>query len=98
MGTSVVLIIGIKRIKLPEEKMRKLKQIKKDAYYLEINEIPPIEERTVEETQFIENYLDKLDVDIEYVEDIILSTSELIHIITWIMRDYDIFKGKTSIN
>jgi hypothetical protein len=92
------LIIGIKRTKTPEEKMRKLKQIKKDAYYLEINEISPIEERTVAETQFIENYLDIINVDIEYVEDIILSTKELIHIITGIIREYDIFKGKTSTN
>jgi hypothetical protein len=84
----------INKMKRALEKMRKLKKIKKDAYYLEVEAIIPMEERTVEETQFIEEYLDKIHIDIEYDEDIILSTNELISIITGIMRDYDTYRQR----
>lgn len=84
----------INKMKRAEEKMRKLKKIKKDAYYLEVDEIFPIEDRTVQETQFIEKYLDKIHIDIEYDEDIILSTNELISIITGTMRDYDTYRQR----
>jgi hypothetical protein len=80
------------------EIMRKLKKIEKDTYYLEVDDIFPIEDRTTKETRFIERCLDKIHVDLESEddEDIILSKKQLIYLITGIIREWDTFKDQNS--
>ena len=64
-------------MKITEEKARRLNKV---------DEIYPIGEFTKDEVKFIENILDKIHVDIEYTEDIILSTKGLISLITGVLR------------
>jgi hypothetical protein len=71
-------------------KLEKLKKIPKETVCLEvkIEDIIPIEELTETEARFIEDFLDKIDVDLEFDKNILLSTKELIRLITWILRNW----------
>lgn len=77
-----------------------IKRNEKDAYYLEVDEIFKIDERTVEETQFIDHFLDQIHVDLEseVIKDIILSPKQLIFLLQSIIRRWDDFKEKPSNN
>jgi hypothetical protein len=66
--------------------MEKLRKDKKDTYYLEVDKIFPVQSISLEETEFLINCLEKLLVDIEVGEDIILSTNQLMLLITARMR------------
>jgi hypothetical protein len=70
------------------EKLEKLKKIPKDTFCVEVKvvDIFPFEELTETEARFIENFLDKIDVDLEFDENVLLSTRELIRLITQVMR------------
>ena len=83
-----------------EEKVGIMKRIAKDTWYAELNveDVFPIGEFTVAEVKFLENTLDKIHVDLEYTKDIIISTKQLVHLMTGIIRDYDKFRGTTSEN
>ncbi len=83
-----------------EEKMGELKIMEKDTCYweVEVEDIFPIEEFTTEEVVFLDNILDKIHVDTEFVQEIMLSTKQLIHLLTGVIREYENFKGKSSIN
>jgi len=72
----------------------------KTYYYLEVDKIFNVEDRTIQETQFIERCLDRMFVDIESEdnEDIILTNSQLIYLLTGIVREWDTFKEKPSYN
>ena len=81
--------------------MEKLKKFGKHKtyYYLEVDKIFNVEDRTIEETQFIEHCFDnKMYVDLESDEneDIILNTRQLIFLMTGIVREWDTFKEKSS--
>jgi hypothetical protein len=83
-----------------EEKVGKMKRIEKDTWYSEVNveDIFPIDEFTAEEVKFLEPFLDKIHVDLEYRRDILISTKQLVHLLTGIIREYDNFRGTTSEN
>lgn len=76
-------------MKIAEEKTRKLKNV---------DEIFPIVNRTVEETQFVDRCLVKMKVDLEakVIEDIILSPQQLIFLLQGIIRGWDNFKEKAK--
>jgi hypothetical protein len=65
---------------------------------LEVDDIFPLGEFTVEEVKFIEKIIDQIHVDIAYDSDFILSTRGLIHLITGIIRSCDGFTGTDSKN
>lgn len=74
-----------------EEKMGKIKKLEKDTCYqeLEVEDIFPIDEFTSDEIEFIEKILDKIHIDLEYQSDLLISTKQLIHLLTGIIREYD---------
>jgi hypothetical protein len=77
-------------------KKGKVKKIEKDTVCIEVKveDVYPIEEFTVDEVKFIENILDKTDIDLEYDKDIIISTKQLLHLMTGIMREYDTYLAR----
>lgn len=64
-----------------------------DTYYLEVEDIFPIQDRTTMETQFIERCLDKMHINLEdeNQEDIILTNKQMIHLLTGVIREWDDF-------
>jgi hypothetical protein len=58
---------------------------------LEVEDIFPERERTIEETQFIEKYLDKMNVDLEAEDpaDYILSTKQLVFLLSGIIKAWN---------
>jgi hypothetical protein len=78
-----------KQNKIAEGKERKLNNV---------DEIFPIVNRTVEETQFVDRCLVKMKVDLEakVIEDIILSPQQLIFLLQGIIRGWDNFKEKAK--
>jgi hypothetical protein len=83
-----------------EEKVGGMKRIEKDTWYEEVNvdDIFPIDEFTIEEVKFLEPFLDKVHIDLEHNKEIIISTKQLIHLLTGILREYDNFRGNNSEN
>lgn len=83
-----------------EEETGKIKRLEKDICCVEVkvDDIFPIGDFAREEVKFIENILDKMQIDVEYEMDILLSTKQLIHLITGIIREYDDFKGEIPKN
>ena len=78
--------------------MRKRKKIGKDAYYLDVEDIFPIEVRTTEETQFLEQFIDKIhvvDLGSEHPEDFIISTKGIVLLLTRIIKEWNSFKEKS---
>ena len=69
------------------------KRIENDTFYLDTEEIFPIEDMTLEEVEFIKHCFDKIHVDIESDNDevIVLDTKQLLFLLTGIMREYNIF-------
>jgi len=70
----------------------------KTYYYLEVDNIFNVEDRTIMETQFVEKCLDDMNIDLESEDnnDIILSKRQMIYLLTGIVRQWDIFKEKPS--
>ena len=63
--------------------MRKLKKV--DGIF-------PIGNRTITETQFLEHFLDKkIDLESENCEEFVLSTKQIVFLLTAIMREYSTF-------
>ncbi|MGA1977029.1 MAG: hypothetical protein ABSG89_04155 [Bacteroidales bacterium] len=85
-------------MKSMEEKMGELKVMEKNVCYweVEVEDIFPVNEFTTEEVKFIDNILDKIHVDPELVQEIMLSTGQLIHLLTGIIREYDTFKSNPT--
>jgi hypothetical protein len=83
-----------------EEKVGKMKRIEKDTWYAEVNveDIFPIDEFTTEEVKFLEPFLDKVHIDLEHNKEIIISTKQIIHLLTGIIREYANFRGNNSEN
>jgi hypothetical protein len=79
------------------ERLRKFGK-HKTFYYLEADKIFDVEDRTIEETEFIEKCLDDLGIDLESEdnEDIVLSKTQVIYLLTDIVREWDTFKEKSS--
>jgi hypothetical protein len=71
-------------------KLEKLKKIPKDNICVEVKleDAFPLREFSEEEVRIIENVLDKIDVDLEFDENVLLSTKELIRLLTWILRNW----------
>ena len=71
----------------------KPKRIEKDTYYLDAEDIFPIEYMTLEEVEFIKHCLNKIHVDIESDDEevIVLDTKQIFFLLTGIMREYNIF-------
>jgi hypothetical protein len=85
-------------MKPEDEEIGEIRRIEKDTFYTEVivEDVFPIDEFTVAEVKFLENTLDKIHVDLESTKDIIISTKQLVHLLTGIIRDYDKFRGTTS--
>jgi hypothetical protein len=75
------------------EKLRKFGKYK-ISYYLEADKIFNVEDRSIDETEFIDECLDKMSIDLETEEneDIILSKRQIIYLLTAIVREWDTFK------
>lgn len=73
--------------------LKKPTRIEKDTYYLDTEEIFPIEYMTLEEVEFIKHCLNKINVDIESDDEevIVLDTKQIFFLLTGIMREYNIF-------
>jgi hypothetical protein len=71
------------------------KRIEKETYYLDTEEIFPIEDMTLEEVEFIKHCLEKINVDIETEdnEEFILNGRQFIFLLMGIMKEYTIFLG-----
>jgi hypothetical protein len=80
------------------KELETVKRLEKDPYSLEVDKIFPIKDRTVEETQFIDHFLDQIHVDLESEDnqDIILSPKQLIFLLQGIIIEWDIFKEKAK--
>ena len=69
-----------------------------DTYIIDFEDIlPPIDYLTKNEIKFVRNYLDRLKVDINEDQDIVISTltsEKLGYFITDIIREYNIFINK----
>jgi hypothetical protein len=83
------ILLEYDSVKEPE----KPKRIEKDTFYLDAEEIFPIEDMTLEEVEFIKHCLDKVHVDIESDDEevIVLDTKQIFFLLTGIMREYNIF-------
>lgn len=80
------------KVKSKEEKFKK---VDKDTWYLEVeDDIFPKQDMTMEEKIIIKSCLDRVHVDIESEdEDIIISTKQLVILITGIIREYQTITG-----
>ena len=85
-------------MKSMSEKMGELKIMEKDVCYweVEVEDVFPIDEFTIQEVSFLDTILEKIHVDPELVQEIMLSTGQLIHLLTGIIREYDNFKSNPT--
>ncbi len=78
-----------------EFKEEKFKKVDKDTWYLEVeDDIFPKQDMTMEEKIIIKSCLDRVHVDIESEdEDIIISTKQLVNLVTGIIREHQMITG-----
>lgn len=82
---------GSHTVKIKDEKFKK---VDKDTWYLEVEDIFPIQDMTIEEKIIIKSCLDRVHVDIESEdEDIIISTKQLVSLVTGIIREHQMITG-----
>jgi hypothetical protein len=76
------------------KEMEKPKRHAKDIFYLDTKDIFPTEEMTVEDVQFVDHCLTKLNVDLDEGHEVfVLSANQLVFLLRGIMREYNIFVG-----
>jgi hypothetical protein len=73
------------------KEMGKPQRGENDTYYLDAEEIFPIEDITFEEVEFIKHCFDKIHVDIDSGDDevIVLDKNQLLFLLIGIMREYN---------
>jgi hypothetical protein len=72
-------------------------KIERNTYYLDIDELLPTENMiTNRDKEFIDGFLDKLRVDYNEDDDIIMSTKQLVYLITITVREYERLYGRIT--
>jgi hypothetical protein len=92
--TLQFLIFGILLEYESVKEMEKPRRHEKNTLYLDTKEIFPGEEMTVEDVQFVDHCLTKLQVDLdEGHKEFVLCANQLVFLLRGIMREYNIFVG-----
>ena len=72
-------------------------RIDKNTYYLDLDELFPTEDMiTNRDKEFVNGFLDKLRVDYNEDDDLIMSTKQLVYFICITVREYEKLYGRTT--